>query len=452
MSHPSLYLAALVLYLAWGTTPLAPRTDAAATKGPFDVGFRVEAVRDRSRTLGPATDFEGRRHLESREWPVQVSVWYPSHRAVGPVMSDGEYRAWHGVRETLGTPGAPERGQAASDLLSLMTAADIPGGPEDARLAMDARGVAVADAPPAPGPHPLVVGGLGSAGIAWPLAERLASHGYVVATAATLGRTASDEATRPQVALETRARTLEFVIAHVLSTREVDAERIGLVGVNFDGAAALLSQSRMMRARAVVSIDGREGKPGGGDLLDKATGFDVVRLRVPYMTVQWDEPTLPALDAALFERMVYAPRDWLIFRGLRHAHLVGNVASVPTLPGAQRQAIGRMHALVQSFLDTHVRGIVASPPPIEPALLAATRHLDALPAAPTREELEELLWNTGDVLRGLEIVRQAQARQPGLVLLDAATARLYAFRHEAAGRPDKAAPLRRYAEETAEAR
>lgn len=423
-----------------------------ATRGPFGVGFRVESVRDRSRTLGPATDFEGRRHTAPREWPVQLAVWYPSRDASGPGIRDGAYRAWHGVRETLAPPGPQDEQQAARDLLALTAATRIPASSEDVQAALDTRGMAVADAPAAPGRYPLIVGGLGGAGVAWPLAELLASHGYVVVTTPALGRTAGDEATRPQVALETRARTLEFAAAHVLETREVDADRIALIGVNFDGAAALLSQARTMRARAVVSIDGREGKAGGDALLRQAPEFDIVRLRTPYLTVQWDEPMLPAPDPTLFEQMAYAPRRWLVFRGLGHAQLVANVAPLPSLPAQQREAIVVLQQTVLGFLDTHVRGTASSPPPIAQALLVADRHLEALPSAPTRDELEDLLWTKADVVRGLEIVRRAQARHPGTVLLDAQTARLYAFRHERAGRVDAAAALRRYAEEVASPR
>ena len=413
---------------------------------PLRVGFRVDAVRDRSRTLGPSSDFEGRRAEAPREWPVQVTVWYPAAHADGSGVRDAEYRAWHYVRESLADPSPDDERRAADDLQGLAAAARLPVADGDVEAALAVRGIAVRNAPPAPGRFPLVVGGLGGPGVAWPLAEVLASHGYVVATAPALARSMRAEATHPQIALEERARTLEFVVSHLAGTSNVDLDRLALAGVNFDGAAALLSQARTMRARAVVSVDGREGKAGGAALLTGAPEFDLVRLRVPYLTVQWDEPRLAAPDPALFERLVYAPRRWLVIRGLGHAHLVGNVVALPGLAPDVRRAVHLLHETIRAFLDEHVKGQARADAPPTSALLADERR-QALPPAPTDDEVEDLLWTRADVDRGLAVIRKVQATHPDGLILDAVTARLYAFRHERAGRHAAADTLRTYADE-----
>jgi hypothetical protein len=426
-------------------TPAVPHQSQAGREA-FSVGFRVDTLRDRSRTLGPSSDFEGRRHEAPREWPVQVAVWYPAVRADGSGLRDGEYRAWHYVRESLADPSPDDERRAADDLRSLATAARLPLSHGDVEAALAVRGIAVRNAPPAPGRFPVVIGGLGGPGVAWPLAERLARHGYVVATASTLARTMRAEATRPLIALEERARTLEFLVSHLAGASNVDLDYMALAGVNFDGAAALLSQARTMRARAVVSIDGREGKAGGTALLEGAPEFDLVRLRAPYLTVQWDEPTLAAPDPALFERLVYAPRRWLVIRGLGHAHLVGNVVALPGLAPDVRRAVDLLHESIRGFLDEHVKGQARDE--VAPAsLLRVDERRPALPPAPTPDEVESLLWTRADVDRGLAVIRTLQATHPAGLILDAATARLYAFRHERAGRHAAADALRKYADE-----
>jgi hypothetical protein len=79
--------------------------------------------------------------------------------------------------------------------------------------------------------------------------------------------------------------------------------------------------------------------------------------------------------------------------------------------------------------------------------LRADLRRQALPPAPTPDEVESLRWTRADVDRGLAMIRQMQAAYPNGLILDASTARLYAFRHERAGRHAAADALRKYADE-----
>jgi hypothetical protein len=133
-------------------------------------------------------------------------------------------------------------------------------------------------------------------------------------------------------------------------------------------------------------------------------------------------------------------------RGLGHAHLVGNVVVLPGLPPDVRRALLLLHETILDFLDEHLKGQSRAWDVPASALRADLRR-QALPPAPTPDEVESLRWTRADVDRGLAMIRQMQAAYPNGLILDASTARLYAFRHERAGRHAAADALRKYADE-----
>src|SRR4030095_11193749 len=108
---------------------------------------------------------------------------------------------------------------------------------------------AARDAQPAPGSVPRVISGAHH-GTGWLRAEYFASHGYVVVAAPSSARTGTLQASEPEIALETQTRNLEFLFAVARQHPFVDATRLGVVGVNFDGLAALVFEMRNMRANA----------------------------------------------------------------------------------------------------------------------------------------------------------------------------------------------------------
>ena len=68
-----------------------------------------------------------------------------------------------------------------------------------------------------------------------------------------------------------------------------DVSRLGLIGVNFDGMAALNFEMRNMRADALISLDGYEGKQSGTAMLRASPYFEPLRMRVPYLIFVQDE-------------------------------------------------------------------------------------------------------------------------------------------------------------------
>ena len=214
--------------------------------GPFQVGFRTVTELDRSRATQPRRAFDGRAADGETAMPIDIGIWYPAtHSPAVARMSAEAYK-------TLRTPMT--RDAVAADFVRMASF----GG-----LEMTPPSRAVRDATPADGRYPLVVSGSGL-GTGWIRAEYLASHGYVVVAAPSSSRTGTLQASQPAIALETQTRNLEFLFAFARQQPYVDATRLGILGVNFDGMAALVFEMRNMQADAIISLDGYEAKAGNG--------------------------------------------------------------------------------------------------------------------------------------------------------------------------------------------
>ena len=447
---PSVIVLLLVL-LASGAAPAgAGEIEQSGPGVDRPVGYRLLSIRDASRSLIVASQDGGRSTSRRVDWPLQISIWYPAAVSTQPRMRDGDYRTLAYTGDTLEAVTAAHRSRAANDLRAEVQAHAARTLTQDAAAAhLASETQAQRDAPPAAGRFPVVIGGLGGPHTAWPLAEALARRGYVVVTAPSLARTATAEAVQPAVALEMQSRTMEALIAAASRLPFVDVDRLALAGVNFNGMAVLNVQARQMRARALVSLDGWEGKAHGGGILATSPSFNPARVQVPYLTVQWDEPNLPPLDFSVFDSLAYADRRTVVIPGLGHHDLSGSGSTMPDLPAAKRAGLACLHATVAAFLDRHVVEQQAGEPAGCATAPLVDRQARGLPAVPTAEELEFVLWEQRDVERGVRLIEAARAANSRARVIDARTLQVFAFRYQQQGRTEEAARLRALAAQLA---
>ena len=450
---PFIRAAVIIALLAVPGQTVTPEAPPQLTPGPHQVGFRVEQLRDHSRTIVAPVDFEGRRATTPTALPMQVSIWYPARAASGSGrMRNRDYRELFYTQETLADVSTEQRAGVGRDLRVLnrqQFGRELSDG--QVAAALEAEGRAVRDAAVENGRFPLIAGGLGSPATAWPLAEYLASHGYVVVTTPALARTVTQQATRPGVALETHTRNLEFLVSAMVSRASIDPAKLGLIGINFDGLAALLFQARNMTAGAVISVDGWEGKESGREILRATQQFEAVRIRSPYLVIEQDEAKPPpglSLDFTIFDSLKYAARRYVVIRGFGHAELAGHQLPLDQLAIDQRDNYAMLFDAIRRFLDAHVAGLAAD---TEGAFISERLRVDrraaALPAAPTAEELEHIIWEQKDAARGIRLIRAALSANPDARLVDAQTLNLYAFRLAREGREQDAIALRQLAAE-----
>lgn len=437
--------------LVVGSGPGSAQADAASRAaplpepGPHPVGYRLLIRWDRSRSAGPRHDFEGHPVGGRPGIPLQVSVWYPAAPgADGPRLAVGDYRALTATRETLEPVTAEQRAGAAAGLRAVARIAAGVELDEGAAAALLATPMLARREPsPARGRFPAVLAITGSV-VNGHLAEHLASHGYVVVSTASLPRTATDEAQRPQVALETFTRNLETLRALVRELPFADTLSVAVLGINFGGMAALNYQMRNMDAAAVVSLDGWEAKAGGAAILSASPYFDPRRLRVPYLVFSQDAPPDSRFthDPAFLDRIPYAERRMLVVDGMTHAHLVDDLLAVSR--GDERRLAGYafVYSSLRRFLDAHLKGRAAParPPAAPPGPVVFERRRPAAQAVPTPEELERLVM-AGDPARVRAVLERARAADPAAQVFTPQEMRLYVFRFSRSGRPDVAVAL-----------
>ena len=417
--------------------------------GPHAVGFKVTNKYDYSRVTRPKTNYEGKPNAGEAAVPMQISVWYPAKvkSSDSPMMFE-EYRYLGLKKESFGPVSEAEKVQTLNNVkmsVKFGTGKDITDA--EARAILQTKTAAVRDAEAEKGPFPLIISGLGGPGSSSVLGEYLASHGYVVVTTPSLSKTATQQATTPQIAIETQARNLECLLAFARDLSFADQARVGVIGLNFDGMAGLVFQMRNMIADAVVSLDGWEGANNGAEMLRASPYYDPLRMRVPYLLMKQDNAPNPSLqhNLSVFDAFKYADRYFHIVKDIEHFQYVDNPLTTPMLAAEKRQGTEFVYRTVLHFLNAYVKKDQASltllkAPVAERGIPASLIKVEAqhaaLRAVPIDEEFEALLGvglnqtgaDAASIAKAIEVFRAAKRENPEVILFQEGTMNLYAFR------------------------
>jgi len=411
--------------------------------GRYRVGFRLAAEYDHSRRIAPSVDFEGRRNVGPLAMALPVAVWYPTAPTQSSrPMEYGTFAAL-GFKRTDLTPVTPADRAAAID--GMRAFAGFAFGrqiPESAMRAVDTTvTAAVRDVAPAAGVFPVVLAATdGSLTAATVLFEYLASHGIVVMAVPSRREYAALQVSRPNVVVEARVRDFEFLLDHARRYPFADTSRIAALGLNFDGMAALAFQMKNMAARAIVSLDGWEGKENSTATVTAGLHYDPRRLRVPYLVVLQDEQAPPpglGLDRTIFDAMRYSDRQWLVLRSISHAYLVGNPLVYPGVPADKRRAYELLVRGIHGFLAKALGDSTSTAVPFgaggsgnESArdVVKDLVRASARPAVPDDAELERLIMVDRAVDKVDSILRDARRTDSTFTLFSQQTMGLYAFR------------------------
>jgi dienelactone hydrolase len=348
------------------------------------IGFRVIEATDVSRVSA--------RFPSGR--PIQISLWYP---AAGPGQAMA-YRDYVGLRagETLaGTPSGPQVQAAEKEYKELLGSAGVTA--EHAEAFLATRMQAGRDAAPARGKMPVVLIAQGNDGSVHDqafLAERLAAHGYVVATVPSQSR--MDGPMKSEQEIPGQAEDQGADLAFALQTLRSDpsASLVGtgpyaVIGYSFGARGALLLAMRDPKVAAVVSLDGGIGGRAGKGFLEKAPGFDRRRAVAPLLHLFEEGDRFMVPDLELLRSLDRADR-WLVrVDGMRHVHFSSLGIAVRSLkPLAEktaaddrtRDAWDAVAAATTAFLDHSLRSTAPASewaPPVSELL-----HTEHLPPGP----------------------------------------------------------------------
>ncbi len=213
--------------------------------GPHPVGFRT-ATLNRTTPAGP------------RE--VALSVWYPAEADSGGrglrvadyfrlVLSEGQLSETSDLAEE---PAFVAAMTGTADALS----------PDRARIGLDAPVLARADAAPGPGPYPIVLWSSRHATVLAqaPLAEVLASHGFIVATAWSsdppIAFIWEERSTEEKLAtIQTQTEDLQQTLEELRRDPTADGDNVLVLAWSYGGQTAARLQEREAGVRGIVAMD-----------------------------------------------------------------------------------------------------------------------------------------------------------------------------------------------------
>jgi len=394
--------------------------------GPHAVGYRVDYASDPARSFGPRQDLDGHPFPRPLSRPVQVHLWYPAADADGPPLRYRDYvLAAAGLYESSPAQNADAR---TAEVLSDYKAHPLGRGADEGKLdAILGRKVrARRDAAPAAGPFPLILYAPSINSDPFEnalLFEYLASHGYVVAAAPSVGLR-EPEVSRDRAGAEAQVGDLGFVMARAWDAPWVDRARIGVMGFSWGGMTALLFAIPHAGIDAVVCLDGAATMDAYRPVAESFACWVPRELRAALLQIVLaDEPR----DLGFAAEAKYADTYTWRLPGIVHRDFGADQLAKYRLaaedPDAARASgtWGAVAQRVEVFFDAYLLGDARSlrvlreeAPPLAGADWA---FQSALPAPPTAAQFDEVIEKQG-VDAAVELFHALRKVDPGVIVFD----------------------------------
>jgi dienelactone hydrolase len=307
--------------------------------GRWPVGFTRLTCADSTRASG-----SGQTRM------IDVGVWYPARETSLARLTYREY--------FLSTPpyqASSPIPDAAHEEFDEFVALLRSRGAADAVIQkwMSAPMLAAVDAPLSGRQFPLVLVAQGNAQTVQdqaPLAEYLASYGYVVATTPSPMRVTGPLTDEREVGQRANEQALDLACARgVLADRpDILGRRIGIVAHSFGARAALLLAMLDPRVAAVVSLDGGIGTATGRTSLEALPSYRAGAVRAPILHFYQQRDAFMAPDFGLLRSLTAADR-WLVAVPALHHHHFTSLGAVSIEYPSVRRAIAATAATAQAY-------------------------------------------------------------------------------------------------------
>ncbi len=219
--------------------------------GAHSVGVRYVKQYDRTRSFSPKRGIFSKSETTGR--PIQTVIWYPSEKG-GQGIKYNEYLQLVGWETNFeASPG--EESKTVNAWLQMVT-----DGKRKAQVEEERRRVmwAVRDAAPKAGKFPVVIYAASVNNTAFEnadIAEFLASHGYIVIAAPSVGLTGRSIKLDLMHA-ELQAADIRFLIDYAGTLPQADMTRVAAAGFSWGGFSNILAAAKDERIKALVSLDG----------------------------------------------------------------------------------------------------------------------------------------------------------------------------------------------------
>ncbi len=325
--------------------------------GSHQVGFKVINYWDESRNRTNGTGSE-------RFFPIQISVWYPTNISwsTEKAMPFNEYFYLTEQKNDFKALSAEQKDKAMDIFFNFTNyGAKIELTKEDLAEIGNTATAVMRDAKPIKEQFPVIIAG--HDGGVWKgttLNEFLASHGYVVISTGLLSETSSMLSNNPQRALQRRIRTFEVVREMLDDFEFIDNSKIGLLGINADGMAAMLYQMKNAEADVLINIDGWDGKNNGYNYVSSSPYFDTQSFTIPFMEFHQHEETDREpllLNQTIFQALNTEQKFSYVITDFGHADLTGNTIAVPGLSAKIVERYDFMFNSILGFYNQYLKEV-----------------------------------------------------------------------------------------------
>jgi dienelactone hydrolase len=223
--------------------------------GAYGVGVRYVKQYDRTRPFSPKRGLiaSALSKDENLGRPLQTVIWYPSEKGGRAVKYDHylQLLGW----ETDFQASPREQAKTVNAWLKMVT-----DGKRQSQVDAERRSVmwAVSDAVPKPGKFPVVIYAPSINNTAFEnadIAEYLASHGYIVIAAPSVGLTGR-WIKKDLMHAELQANDIRFLIDYARTLPQADITRVAVAGFSWGGFSNVLAAAKDERIKALVCLDG----------------------------------------------------------------------------------------------------------------------------------------------------------------------------------------------------
>lgn len=302
--------------------------------GDFQVGFRHYTIYDSSRSYSRIYDWTN----EVFARPLPVSIWYPSSKPIDGTKKMTVLDYMRVLKEEEEWEHLPDE-----QILNWFYYPNNPGNQQHLRE----ESIAFNNLTPIRQKFPVIIYApsyQASSIENFALCEYLSSHGYVVISAASRGADNRFLEGGTLKDVETQARDIEFLIAHLSRLPFADEKNIASVGFSFGGLSNVLAQMRNHRLKAIASLDGSIKYQYS--TLKKSPFASVDKVNVPFIhmaqknipeKVLMEDKLDPALNTnfEFFDSLRFSHAYSLQFKNLTHAYF--STLGVLFQPRDQRQ-------------------------------------------------------------------------------------------------------------------
>lgn len=149
------------------------------------------------------------------------------------------------------------------------------------------------------------------------LCEYLSSNGFVVISSPSRGTDTRWLEGGTTKDMETQSRDVEFLLKEIHQYKNIDLDKIALMGFSFGGLSNAITVMKNQNIKALVSLDGTERYRY--DILEKSAYFNIGKLNIPYVHfAQKDIPEIVLQEDKIPEELNY---EFQLYDSLKYSNV-----------------------------------------------------------------------------------------------------------------------------------